>query len=71
METIILDNGIFICRENIYELVEIIDEPEMNVLVSLKNEEYSFMIALVPNETSINGVIQTSSEMIVETLKKV
>ena len=68
METILFSEGILNFNGSYYELVGIISDPEMAVLVSLKNEEYQFTIALNANETTINGVLQTSSEMIVETL---
>ena len=38
------------------------------VYVNIYNEIYNEIIGLLSNETTINGVLQTSSEMIVETL---
>lgn len=68
METIFFDNEIFNFRGIDYEVMDINSEPGMSVLVRLMNREYYFTIALVANETTINGVLQTSSEMIVDTL---
>jgi hypothetical protein len=51
-----------------YEVVDIQATSDINVLVTIQNEIYLLTIALIANETTINGVIQTSSDMIVETL---
>ena len=51
-----------------YELIDIEPTSDINVLATIQNEIYLLTIALVANETTINGVLQTSSEMIVETL---
>ena len=68
MESILFSGGILNFNGGYYNLVEIISDPGQAVLVSLKNEQYQFTIALNANETTINGVLQTSCEMIVETL---
>jgi hypothetical protein len=41
---------------------------EDTVLLNLYDSESNFNIILVANETSINGVIQTSAQMIIDTL---
>lgn len=69
-EIIFIDKILKIDNIN-YEVIDIDSTSEINVLVTIQNNIYLSIIALVANETSINGVIQTSSEMIVETLKKV
>jgi len=38
------------------------------VFVNLIYEDSDFTITLVANETSINGIIQTSAQMIIDTL---
>lgn len=38
------------------------------VLLNLYDSESDFNIILVANETSINGVLQTSAQMIIDTL---
>ncbi len=48
-------------------LVEIGDA----VNIDVKNDENDFAITLVANETSINDVIQTSAQMIIDTLNNV
>ena len=68
MESILFSEGILNFNGGYYNLVGILFDPGQAVLVSLKNEQYQFTIALNANETIINGVLQTSSEMIVETL---
>jgi hypothetical protein len=37
-------------------------------LINVFNEDNDFIITLVANETTINGVIQTSAQMIIDTL---
>jgi len=68
MESILFSEGIINFNGGYYDLVGIVSNPEQAVLVSLKNEQYEFTIALTANETTINGIVQTTSEMIVETL---
>lgn len=38
------------------------------VLLNLYDSESNFNIILVANETTINGVVQTSAQMIIDTL---
>jgi len=68
MESILFSGGILNFNGSYYDLSGIISDPGQAVLVSLKNDQYEFTIALNANETTINGGLQTSSEMIVETL---
>ena len=68
METLLYTQGILNFKGINYELLDVNYQPEMSVLAILNNEQYSFTIALVANETIINEVLQTSSEMIVDTL---
>jgi hypothetical protein len=41
---------------------------EDTVLLNLYDSESNFNIILVANDTTINGVIQTSAQMIIDTL---
>lgn len=41
---------------------------EDTVLLNLYDSESNFNIILVANETTINGVLQTSAQMIIDTL---
>lgn len=38
------------------------------VVINLKNDDNDFYAILVANETIINGVLQTSADMIIQTL---
>jgi hypothetical protein len=44
---------------------------DINVLAIIENDIYVSVIALVAEETMINGVLQTSAQMIIETLTTV
>ena len=44
---------------------------DINVLAIIQNDIYVSVIALVAEETLINGVLQTSAQMIIETLTTV
>jgi len=37
-------------------------------MVNLSDDQSNFDVALVANETTINGVLQTSAQMIIDTL---
>jgi len=41
---------------------------DINVLAIIENDIYVSVIALVAEETLINGVLQTSAQMIIDTL---
>ena len=62
-DTIIL-NGITYS----YDDVELIDENQVNI--HLFNNEYNSIYALVANSVKINGVLQTSGQMIIDTLNE-
>jgi hypothetical protein len=44
---------------------------DINVLAIIENDIYVSVIALVAEETMINGVLQTSAQMIIDTLTTV
>jgi len=44
---------------------------DINVLAIIQNDIYVSVIALVAEETLINGVLQTSAQMIIDTLTNV
>jgi hypothetical protein len=44
---------------------------DMNVLAIIQNDIYVSVIALIAEETMINGVVQTSAQMIIDTLTTV
>lgn len=44
---------------------------DINVLAIIQNDIYVSVIALVADKTMINGVVQTSAQMIIDTLTTV
>jgi len=64
----ILENDIIILSEVAYSFdsVELIDENQVNI--HLFNDQYNSIYALVSNDVTINGVLQTSGQMIIDTL---
>jgi hypothetical protein len=44
---------------------------DINVLAIIQNDIYVSVIALIAEETMINGVVQTSAQMIIDTLTTV
>jgi hypothetical protein len=55
-------------NNNNYQIKEATLDGELNANVNLANDQDNFWVLFLANETTINGVLQTSSEMIVETL---
>lgn len=51
-----------------YEVYEFQKSAPNSVAIYFKNEEYNWGTSAVENETIINGVLQTSADMIIETL---
>jgi hypothetical protein len=51
-----------------YTIVELRISTEFIVFVTIQNEMYFSVIALVANETTINGVLQTSAQQIIDSL---
>jgi hypothetical protein len=68
MKELLFINKILFFDDINYEVIEIDSTSDVNVLVTIQNDIYLSIIALVANETTINGVVQINSEMIVETL---
>lgn len=64
----ILENDIIILSEVEYSFdsVELLDENQVNI--HLFNDQYNSIYALVSNNVTINGVLQTSGQMIIDTL---
>ena len=53
---------------NLYRVTDVNPTSETNVLVGIENDIYISIILLVANEVTINDILQTSADMIVETL---
>lgn len=67
MVEIEINNGLMTFRSiNLNYSIYQIDE--FGVYVQLQNETNDFITYLVANETTINGVLQTSVQMIIDTL---
>lgn len=67
METIIYLNDKIQYRGYWYNVGEGLSIDDI-CLLNLYDEENNFNIILVANETTINGVLQTSAQMIIDTL---
>jgi hypothetical protein len=67
VELLFLD-GLVTFRDLVYSasLFDITSENQINM--HLQNDEYSFFATFIANETTINGVLQTSAQMIYDTL---
>jgi hypothetical protein len=53
---------------DIFEIKDSKTDGNLNANLNLTNDQNDFWVLFLANKTTINGVIQTSSEMIVETL---
>ena len=51
-----------------YTIVDLQISTEFVVFATIQNEMYFSVIALVANETTINGVLQTSAQQIIDSL---
>lgn len=51
-----------------YTIVDLRISTEFVVFATIQNEMYFSVVALVANETTINGVLQTSAQQIIDTL---
>jgi hypothetical protein len=68
MIEIIFTNGIFIIDGNSYQILSMNLRGETMAYVHIYNDVYNETIGLLENETTINGVLQTSGQMIIDTL---
>jgi hypothetical protein len=68
MINLLYNNPILTLNGNSYEIssIDLIDD-EIAYL-NLFSDKYNFTYAVVANETTINGVLQTSAQMIIDTL---
>ena len=67
MELILFKNNVMTYREQLYQVgvMSVIGDAAM---IQIINDKADCNITLVANETTINDVIQTSADMIIETL---
>ena len=68
MLDLIFTNNILEFRDDFFEISSV-DLVDINMVhVHIYNEIYNEIIGVTANETTINGVIQTSAQMIIDTL---
>jgi hypothetical protein len=68
MTELIYINGILTLNGIDYSISNLEATSEVNVLVTIQNDIYFSIYALAANETTINGILQTSAQMIIDTL---
>jgi hypothetical protein len=68
MVEIIITNGILIMNGTSYQILSMNLRGETIAYVHIYNDIYNEIIGLLENETTINGVLQTSAQMIIDTL---
>lgn len=68
MEEIKYSNNKIDYRNQIFDIGEYYSLGDA-CIINLYDFESNFFVVLVANETSINGIIQTSADMIIETLR--
>jgi hypothetical protein len=68
MEEVTFINNIINYRGYDYSIGFVELGSDISAIVNLLNDPYTFNIALFENETTINGVLQTSAQMIFDTL---
>jgi len=71
MIELIFKNSLLSWNENLFQVAESYTDGDINANIRLVNEENNFWILFLANETSINGVTQTSAQMIIDTLNNV
>lgn len=68
MIELIFTNSILSWNGNLFQVVDSYEDGDINANLRLFNDENNFWVLFLANETSINGVIQTSAQMIIDTL---
>lgn len=68
MLEIIYDNSLLTMNGYSYNIVLLEATSDINVFVGIQNDVYDCIIVLVANQTIINGIVQTSAQMIIDTL---
>lgn len=68
MITVIFENKKISQMDYTYNLVDVLKCSETLVDIHLMGDIHDFWFTYVANETIINGVVQTSADMIIETL---
>lgn len=68
MLDLIYNNQLLAFNELEYNVINMQHSSEDVVLITIQNDIYTSVIALVANEVAINEVVQTSAQMIIDTL---
>jgi hypothetical protein len=68
MLELIFDNQLLLFNGLEYNVIDLQHSSEDVVLTTIENDIYYSVIALVANQVTINGVLQTSAQMIIDTL---
>jgi len=68
MLQLIYNNSLLTYNECSYAIGLLEATSDINVFVGIQNDFYDCIIVLVANQTIINGIVQTSAQMIIDTL---
>lgn len=68
MIELIFTNSILNWNGNLFQVVDCYTDGDINANLKLMNEDNNFWVLFLANETRINGVIQNSAQMIIDTL---
>ena len=68
MLELIFDNQLLLFNGLEYNVIDLQHSSDEVVLTTIQNNIYYSVIALVANQVTINGVLQTSTQMIIDTL---
>lgn len=68
MIELIFTNSLLSLDGNLFQVVDSYADGEINANLNLVNDENNFWVLFLANETTINGVLQTSAQMIIDTL---
>ena len=68
MIELIFTNSILSWNGNLFQVVDSYTDGDINANLNLMNEYNNFWVLFLANQTTINGVIQTTAQMIIDTL---
>lgn len=68
MIELIFTNSLLSWDGNLFQVAYLYTDGDINANLNLFNDENNFWILFLANQTTINGVLQTSAQMIIDTL---
>jgi len=68
MIELIFTNSLLSWNGNLFQVIDSYQDGNVNANVRLVNDDNNFWVLFLANETTINGVLQTSAQMIIDTL---